>query len=305
MRDKILNILAASKDYISGVEISSQLNVSRVAVWKHIKKLMEDGYTINSSKKGYLLETSRDLIDFKNNFESEVIFFPHLSSTMDYAKDLAKNETSDFSVVVAETQTMGRGRLNRSWASSKGGLWFTIVAKPKIPFVFAYKFNFAASVAIVETLKENFKINAKVKWPNDVYLHDKKIAGILSEMETTGGMISYINIGIGLNVNNISTPKNVSCISLKEVLGHEISREKILYDFLTKFQKLLREADVEHILDLWRKNTSTIGKNVQIETFNDVFTGKALDIDETGALILELNNNTHKKIIYGDCFYNN
>ncbi|OQY02613.1 MAG: biotin--[acetyl-CoA-carboxylase] ligase [Desulfobacteraceae bacterium 4572_130] len=308
MKEKILNILTTSgKDnIISGVYISSLLGISRVAVWKHLKKLKQEGYDIKSSSRGYQLRNSNDLLFpfcFKNQ-GSTIHYFPRIPSTMDIAKKMARNnKTPHLTVVIAEEQTKGRGRLKRIWNSSKGGLWFSIILRPNLPPPFSFKVNFAASISLVRTLNKLFKINATVKWPNDILLNEKKLAGLLSEMETKGDMISFVNIGIGLNVNNFPEKHEPNAVSIRTFIGKKVLRKKILSCFLNDFEKQLKGIYHKNIIKIWKKYTSTIGRKVKIETYGEISEGVATDVDDTGSLILKQKNGITKKIIYGDCFY--
>ncbi len=313
MKEKILKRLFVSgNEVISGVQISSELGISRVAVWKHIKKLNEEGYEIISSSKGYKLKNPGDLLASFcfDNEKYHIHFFQKLSSTMDKAREMARTGARHLTVIVAEKQTKGRGRLNRTWLSSKGGLWFTIILKPDLPPVLSFRVNFAASLCLAKTLIKLFKINASIKWPNDILVNGKKLAGLLSEMETKADMISFVNIGIGLNVNNSPEEMEPNAVSIKNILNREVSRKKILTTFLDEFKLELAaihdknlHGENKNIIDKWKKYTSTIGKQVTIETSGSISHGLAVDVDSSGALILQQENGTQKKIIYGDCFY--
>ncbi len=310
MKEEILKRLAlAGKNITSGVQLSSELGISRVAVWKNIKKLNQEGYDIISSSKGYRLKNSSDLLApfCFDGQKYDIHFFPRLSSTMDTAKKMAEHNAKHLSVVIAEEQTNGRGRLNRAWLSSKGGLWLTIILKPDLPPALSFKVNFAASLCLVKTLTKLFKIDASVKWPNDIIANGKKLAGLLSEMETRGDMISFVNIGIGLNVNNSPKKDEPNAISIRNILHRKVLRKKILSSFLESFELKLYEIyeeDNNNIIDQWKRCTSTIGRQVSIETFGRIYRGTAIDIDESGALILRQKDGTKKRIIYGDCFHN-
>ncbi len=313
MKEKILKCLFDSGDkVISGVQISSELGISRVAVWKHIKRLNEEGYEIISSSKGYKLRNPGDLLApfCFDTVKYHIHFFPKISSTMDKARDMARNNARNMTIVVAEEQTKGRGRLNRIWLSSKGGLWFTIILKPDFPPVLSFRVNFAASLCLAKTLIKLFKINATVKWPNDILVNGKKLAGLLSEMETKADMISFVNIGIGLNVNNSPEKREPNAVSIKNILNREVSRRKILITFLDEFKSELSgifdedpHDENKDIINRWKKYTSTIGRQVTIETSTSISHGLAVDVDSSGALILQQDNGEQKKIIYGDCFY--
>ncbi len=273
----------------------------------------------------------------------QIHHFKTLSSTMDKARELARNGAPNLSVVLAEEQTKGRGRLNRIWLSNKGGLWFTIILRPDLPLHLVFQVNFAASLSLARTLKYKYKLDVSVKWPNDILLKDKtsakykKLAGLLSEMETEGDSLSFVNIGIGINVNNNPESYQPYAISIKNVLGNDSVQDicimDLLYSFLDHFEKQLMnimDIDVQprlislhdsklvshtepinnryiktnhKLMEQWKQMTSTIGKHVRIETFDDVYEGVAVDIDQSGALIIRDNDGTEKKIIYGDCFY--
>ena len=307
IKNRILKMLYLAKgEIVSGVKLSQALNVSRVAVWKHIKVLKESGFYVDSSPKGYSLLNHDDLLlpfCFKKQFQKKIFHFQELESTMDKAKFLAKNNAPHLSVVIAENQTTGRGRLNRKWFSSKGGLWFTIILKPSTPPPLSYIYNFAASLSLSRSLRRLFDVNVSVKWPNDLLLNGKKIVGLLSEMETRGDMVEFLNIGIGINVNNQPQKHESKAISLKDVLDKNLSRRLILETFLEDFKHQIQKIDCPEIIEQWKKQTSTIGSNVRIETLTDFHEGIAVDVDETGALIIEDKTGKTKKIIYGDCFH--
>jgi BirA family biotin operon repressor/biotin-[acetyl-CoA-carboxylase] ligase len=306
-KEEIIKILyLAQGKIISGVKLSNELKISRVAVWKHINALKESGVCIESRPRGYMLSNHDDLLMpfcFKKEFQNRIFHFQELDSTMDKAKSLAKNDAQHLSVVIAENQTKGRGRLNRQWFSSNGGLWFTLILKPTTPVPLAYIYNFAASLSLCRSLKKLFDVNVSVKWPNDLLLDGKKIVGLLSEMSTYGDMLEFLNIGIGINVNNHPQKYEPKSISLKDILNKPVSRKKILETFLDDFSTLIQNIDCKTIIDQWKEQTSTIGSQVRIETTRDFYEGLAVDVDETGALIIKTKTDEIKKIIYGDCFH--
>jgi len=308
VKQQILEFLWQAKDTpVSGVKLSSLLNISRVAIWKHIQALKESGIDIQSGPKGYTLSNPDDLLMpfcFKKEYKEKIFHFQQLESTMDEARRLAKADASHLSVVIAEHQTLGRGRLNRKWFSSKGGLWFTLILKPgPLPPPLAYIYNFAASLSLSTSLKELFNADVSVKWPNDLLLNGKKLSGLLSEMETRGDMVEFINIGIGINVNNCPEKDEPRAISLKTALGKEVSRKLILEHFLDTFERQTRNIDCSQIINQWKKQTSTIGTHVRIETLGEMHEGLAVDVEDSGALIIETGNGETRKIIYGDCFH--
>jgi len=307
IKDEILKILfSAREETVSGVRLSEMLNISRVAVWKHISALKEAGFPIESRPRGYVLLNPDDLLlpfCFKAGFQNRIFHFQELESTMDQAKALARTHAPHLSIVIAENQTASRGRLRRKWVSSKGGLWFTLILKPEIPAVMSYIYNFAASLCLSRTLNRLWDLDVKVKWPNDLLLNGQKLAGLLSEMETKGDMAEFINIGIGLNVNNDPRQSEANAVSIKDVLKKAVSRRLILETFLSDFEDRIQTLDPKTIMGLWKKQTSTISSRVRIETFGEISEGLALDVDEAGALILREDTGETKTIIYGDCFH--
>jgi BirA family biotin operon repressor/biotin-[acetyl-CoA-carboxylase] ligase len=305
MKGKILNILKAEKAVVSGENLSDRLGISRVSVWKHIKKLQEVGYHIEATPKGYLLVGTPDVLypwEFGDR-ASKIHYFDAVDSTMDMARDLARNQCPHLTVVIAGRQNKGRGRLKRTWLSFEGGLYFTIVVRPEMPPAFSSRVNFAASMILAQTLRSLFKVNAAVKWPNDILVDGKKVAGILSEMDAETDRVNFINIGIGVNVNNDPTPYEPLASSLKKILGKEVRKKELLQVFLDRFENRINEADLVNVVSEWKRYTETLNRHVKIVTTREVAQGLAVDVDDDGALILKLPDGTSKRIIYGDCFH--
>lgn len=305
MKSKILNILRAHGEVISGEAISAELKISRVSVWKHIQKLKELEYEIESTPNGYRLIHSPDAL-FPWEFgerSSRIHFFSEIPSTMDTARDLARKGSPDFTVVIAQRQTKGRGRLTRSWISDDGGLYFSIILRPSIPPVLSYRVNFAASLCLTKILRRMFKINALVKWPNDILVDGGKICGMLSELEAETDRVSFINLGIGLNVNNDPAPKEQKAASLKRILGQQVERRLILSEFLDEFEAMIGGIAEENVIPEWKKYTGTLNQPVRVVTLHDTFEGIARDVEDDGGLILELEGGKTRKVLYGDCFH--
>ncbi len=306
-QNKIIEQLYHSRGTpVSGDVIGQSLGISRVAVWKQIKALIENGYEIESSSRGYSLSNPDDQLFsccFPEKYRSAIHYYPVVETTMDTARYLAREPGTHMNVVVAEYQTRGRGRLNRQWISSKGGLWFTLILIPDLPPAMSYIFNFAASVCLAKTLKQIFNIDVSVKWPNDLLINDRKLCGLLSEMETRADMVRFLNIGIGLNVNNTPGEFEPRAISIRDVLNRSVSRRDILTTFLNQFETRTRDINIPEIINEYKQHTSTIGRRVSIETFGRIHEGLATDVDESGALIILTHKGSYEKIIYGDCFY--
>jgi BirA family biotin operon repressor/biotin-[acetyl-CoA-carboxylase] ligase len=205
-------------------------------------------------------------------------------------------------VVIAGRQTKGRGRLKRRWLSDDGGLYFTMVLRPLLPLQLSFRVNFLASSTMARVLREMLQIDAMVKWPNDILVNDFKISGMLSELEAEADRIFFISIGMGINVNNDPSGAEPGASSLKMLTGREVSRKDLLARFLAEFSDRMNNIDFEDVISEWKKYTITLGRQVRIVTQREVSEGLAMDVDDNGALILELANGEQKKIIYGDCF---
>ncbi len=305
MKEKILQILSRSSSTISGESISKSLGTSRVAVWKNIQKLKKDGHDIESTPKGYCLVNPEDLLHPWNftQFENQIHYFATTESTMAEARKLSNNGCPDFSVVIADEQTKGKGRLDRVWNSQRGGVYFTVIIKRDISPVLSFRVNFAASLVLARLLIDEYKIDASVKWPNDILVGDKKLCGILSEMESSGEIISYIGIGMGINVNNAPAGDGINAVSIKSLIGKTVSRRALLEKFLHEFHRKIAHIEDTEIIAEWKNFTSTIGKRVSIETVKSKINGVAIDVDSTGALIVEKDDGVCEQVLFGDCFY--
>lgn len=306
-RQIILKILYQSGgEPVSGVKISKAAEISRVAVWKHMKALKQAGVNIKALPTGYKLQDAGNLLYpfcFPTHLQDRIFHFPELDSTMDQARKIARQGARDTICVIAEIQTASRGRLNRPWSSARGGLWFTLILKPDLPPPLAWTINFAASACMSEVLAGLFDLDVRVKWPNDLLLKGRKLAGMLAEMETRADMVNLLFLGIGLNVNNDPESDQYQAISLKSALGKPVSRKQILTRFLDLFESRITAVDPARIISQWKDRTATIGTEVRVQTHDRVYEGKALDVDDTGALIVKGRDGITRKIIYGDCFH--
>lgn len=235
----------------------------------------------------------------KNSKMFEIYYFKKLTSTNDKAK-----EFNNGSVVIAEAQTKGRGRFNRKWNSSKGGLWMSIVLKPRVKDT--KKITFIMAITIQKMIKNFFGIDTKVKWPNDILFNGKKLCGILTESVFKDNHTEKMIVGIGLNVNNkLPLRLRNKAVSLKKIINKETNTKKIANKILNGFSaqyKKYEKNDKKLLID-WKKLSDTIGKNVKIKTVDNIYYGEAYDIDRDYNLLLKLKNNQTKKIIEGDVFY--
>jgi BirA family biotin operon repressor/biotin-[acetyl-CoA-carboxylase] ligase len=233
--------------------------------------------------------------------------FRQLTSTNDIAKELAKKGAAEGTVIVADTQTHGRGRLDRTWISPQGGLWFSIILRPKVNPRDAPQLTFMMSVAVAKTINKLYGLKAEIKWPNDVLVNDKKVCGILTETSTKGNLLNYAAVGVGVNanlsLNNLPANLRGSSTTLKDELKREIQLETFLRSLLEEIEhyyNLLTQRKFNIILSEWKQLSRFLGSYVQITSLDEKIEGWATDIDENGALIIKLQDQTTRKIISGD-----
>ena len=305
MKGKILKALRESGDYLSGETLSKQLGISRVSIWKHIRSLKADGYIIEASPRGYrLLSSPNSLLPYEfPGLEQRIYYFQEIGSTMDAARELTKRGAGEGTIVIAEAQTHGRGRLSREWLSPEGGIYFTLILRPKISPAYASRINLMAAVAVAATIRKLFGLKAELKWPNDVLIEGRKVCGILAEMDAETDVVNFVNLGIGINANTSVPRFEKRATSLKDALGKEISRKEFLSALLLEIkrrQALLMEED---LLEEWKKLSVTLNKDVKVIAPGEVIVGRAIDVDTTGALIIMDMNGSLRNAVAGDCIH--
>jgi BirA family biotin operon repressor/biotin-[acetyl-CoA-carboxylase] ligase len=143
----------------------------------------------------------------------------------------------------------------------------------------------------------------RVKWPNDLLVDERKICGMLSELEAEADRVAFINIGIGLNVNNDPSGIEPAATSLRAILGRQVSIKDILARYLDAFEQRMQATAFDGVIEEWKQYTVTLNRDVRVVTAHEVLEGKAVDVDDTGALILKCADGSLKKILYGDCFH--
>ena len=306
MRKNIIEFLKSNKNsFISGTQIANKLGVSRAAVWKHIQELRKAGYKILSSEhNGYMLQEVPDLLmpdEVQTNLKTEIIgkaisYHITTDSTNRIAKELANDGAVDGTLVIAEEQTGGKGRLGRSFFSPKyKSILMSIILKPNFLPHEAPKCTLMTAVAVANAMIR-FDLQPAIKWPNDLLYDGRKIVGILTEISAEMSRINYIVIGIGINVNisRDEFPEDIRDIaaSLSEVKGEKISRIDFLRALLEEFDKLYIEVNqngFEEILNQWRKYNITLGKRIRVipAGSDEEFSAIAEDIDSEGALIVK------------------
>lgn len=240
----------------------------------------------------------------------QVFIYDAVSSTNSVSRELAKEGKPEGYVVAAKTQRTGHGRLKRTWFSPQGGLWFSIILRPKMEPLDAPKITLMAAVAIASALKETYNLNARIKWPNDVLVSGKKIGGILTDMRTRETQIEYIILGIGINGNFelYELPEEIreSATTMMNEVDGIVNLEELFINLLLsldyQYHQLI-SGNSESVLNNWKRLSDTLGKEVIINTQKGIIQGKALDLDENGALILKTQSCEIKKIFAGDCIH--
>jgi len=235
------------------------------------------------------------------------LYFRELTSTNDLAKELAMRGAREGTVVVAETQTSGRGRLKRKWISPEGGLWLSIILRPRIQSKHAPKLTLMASVAVAKTISRLFPLKAEIKWPNDILINYKKVCGILTEAKTTGEALEFVILGMGINanfsVNFLPASFRGSSTTLQDELKNEIQRESLLRTLLEEteyYYEMFTKRKFDTILAEWRNSSSFLGSYVEVVSYDEKILGWAVDIDEEGALMVKLKDQTMCRVASGD-----
>lgn len=320
--EKVLKILESADGPVSAEQISTALDIPGSSVAYHVKSLRENGYDIEYSREsGYLLVREGGAITpevIRKTLKTgvmgkEIRYFESVGSTNWVARKLCTEgdpAALHGTLIVAGEQTGGFGRLGRAWASPKGGIWASIILKPTLPVDSLFLITMAASIAIARAIRRKYDIGALIKWPNDVYIGDKKVAGLLVELSTEGDTVNYCLLGLGLdanvNVDDLHPDLQKTVTSLMAELGHEVDRASLLTMVLKEFEsryKILESGEYEPIIREWKSLSRTLDNRVSIRTMRKTFEGVAIDIDQHGALIIRRDNGRIEKVVAGDCVH--
>lgn len=320
---KVLTFLKThNTEYLSGQDLSDVLRISRVAVWKHIKKIQELGYTVESKQKlGYKLLANSDLLlpwEITSNLKTKIIgkkayYFDSIDSTQNQALKMAYDPANNGAVIVASKQTGGRGRSGRKWISPKGGIWISIILQPKFDISITTLFPIASALALSIAIEKTYSITPELKWPNDLTINGKKIAGMLVDVSLESNKIENLVLGVGINFNvNVKeiqkilkgTPNfyGVASLSEQKINVNPIQLVQTFLVELEKTYKALNAKQIKKIISEWSRRSSTIGKDVELNTADDKIKGKAIRIDDDGALVISNNNKTNR-VIAGDIIH--
>jgi len=237
-----------------------------------------------------------------------ILFSREVGSTNEWAKELAMYGAQEGTVVIAETQTRGRGRLGREWFSPNGGLWFSLILRPKLHPVEAAKLTFVAGLAVAKVLHEMFGLMVETKWPNDVLVNGKKICGILTEMNTTGEKVNFVVVGVGVNANfdvEKVFPEELIRVttSLENELRRKVRLEKLfagLLETIEKLYELYTRKGFNPVLEEWKGYAGFLGRRVEVTSPTEKLSGQALDVDRDGALVIRLKDERIRRVFVGD-----
>lgn len=284
---------------MSGPALADQLDISRAAVWKHVEALREAGFEIPGSDDGYKLGSVPEFgpaVAFGLEAPFDVIYHDSIDSTNRRARELAAEGRSNVAVV-ADEQTGGRGRLDRTWVSPSGGVWLSALVRPGVPAAHAPLYTLAAAVATTRAVREA-GIEAGIKWPNDVLVDGRKLAGILTEMEGEADRVTWLVVGVGLNAD-------VDPAALPAADATSLSAEGVNVDRRVLTQRLLEEFHTLHesretILPAWREYADTLGRSVRVETGDRTVEGEATDIEFPGTLRIDTGDGV-EAVAAGDC----
>ena len=301
-----------NSEYLSGQDLSDVLKISRVAVWKHIKKIQTLGYKIESKQKlGYrLVDDTEKLLPWEiirdlktENIGKRVYYFEEIDSTQNFAQQIAADKKEYGTIVIAEKQTSGRGRLDRKWTSPKGGIWFSLIIHPKFDVSSSTLIPILSAVALSKSIKKILGVETEVKWPNDIILNGKKVAGILVDASFQANNIDYLILGIGINFDidikklekRLSKTPNFYGVNSLRGNNNKTPPKILLKEFLFQFEKNLSSLDKGEkakIVKEWTKNAAGIGRKITINTSSGKISGISQGIDTDGALKIK----TKKKI---------
>ncbi len=316
MKAEILALLRENDKFISGQELCNRFGVSRTAVWKAINQLKKEGYRIEAvQNKGYHMVSSPDILS-KNEIESrlntkwlgkQIVYKETTDSTNADARRMAEDKVESGLLVVADSQTAGKGRRGRNWQSAKGtNLYFSLLLKPDFAPDKASMITLVAAYSVAKVIAEHTGLEAKIKWPNDIVVNKKKVCGILTEMSMERDYIHHIVVGIGINVNEEVFSEDIVSMatSLKIESKKVISRASLLCDILAEFEKdyeiFLMATDLKPFVEEYNKRLVNKGSLVKVLDPKGEFTGIAGGINEEGMLLVFKEDGQIERVYAGE-----
>jgi BirA family biotin operon repressor/biotin-[acetyl-CoA-carboxylase] ligase len=315
---KILSALRENPDGVSGAELAEQLGISRAAVWARIEELRSLDYEIEAGPHfGYRLVSAPDALHADDLLarlgKTKVIgrdirVFEQTTSTNDVIEKLARDGVKEGAVVFAESQTKGRGRLGRKWVSpERKGLWFSILLRPDLRPQETTQLTVASATALRRAIQSETGLKQEIKWPNDILIGGKKVAGILTELSAELDRVKHVILGIGVDVNlganEFPAELRRTATSLKIESGRTIDRAELA-------AAILRELDFDYaricagkftaVADEWEAQCATIGRDVTIQIGGRKIRGRAESLDDDGALLVRTEHGRLERITGGD-----
>ncbi len=313
MEEEVLDTLRARRgSFVSGEELSRLAGVTRAAIWKEVQKLREQGYRILAQPHaGYQLLSIPDRMipqELTWNLRTRriarrVYAYESTGSTMDVAHRLASAGEPEGTVVVAEAQAQGRGRLGRRWLSPKGkGIYLSVILRPPLPLSSVAHVTLMAAVAAARAIQSSAASHPQIKWPNDILLGGRKVGGILTELHAELNRIHFVTVGIGLNVRAFAhLPAYAS--SLDQETGGRVNRlglaRALLLELDRAYDTLLTQG-IAPILEAWRGFAEFLGRRIRVALQNRVVDGQAMDVDSNGALLVRTDTGIVEPVSAGD-----
>lgn len=305
LRKRLLDAFTNSeKEFLSGQHLAELIGCTRTAVWKHIEVLRKEGYELEAvRRKGYRIVKVPEKITANEvrlglttkRLGQHIHYEESVDSTQKIALRLSLDGAPEGTVVIAEEQTAGRGRMARPWHSPKyTGVWMSVILRPDLLPQKAPQLTLIVAVAVVQAIEELTTLHPQIKWPNDLLINGKKITGILTEMQAESDRINSVIIGIGMNVNQEkdSYPEELRSIATSLLIetGNKVNRAELIRQVLSKLEHLydlyLQEGFYP-IKILWESYAISIGKMITARMLQGNIYGKALGITDDGVLIIE------------------
>jgi len=305
MKKSMQNLLLKNKEKISKEVAEKIFQIDEVEIAEFIKEIGNHEIEYIPIKK--IRQNLATKYIGKNIYS-----FHEVESTNSIAKFLAENGSPEGTIILAETQTKGRGRSGKKWESPTGGIWLSIILKDNIEPSKASIITLATGVAVAKILRK-MNIDAKIKWPNDILINNKKVCGILTEANAKSNAVYYVIVGVGIDtkidIGTLADDIQEKTTSLNKETSEEIKEPSIVANFLNEFEEiynLFKDEKFDEILYDWKQMNQTIGSYVEVkQPFGEVYRGRAVGIDNQGVLILELENGELKEIISGECILHN
>lgn len=314
----ILSALRASPDGVSGAELASRLGVSRAAIWARIEELRKLGYEVDAAPhRGYRLVSVPDVLHADDLMARlgqvrcigrDIWVFRETASTNDVADKLGRDGAAEGVVVFAESQSRGRGRLGRRWASAaRKGLWLSVLLRPRLPVQAVTQVTVMTAVAVARAVRRMTGLSVEIKWPNDLLLGGRKVAGILTELTAELDRVRYVVVGIGVDVNQTSGefPSEIRgmATSLRMAAGRVVDRAELAAAVLGELDEdyaRLAAGDFAALADEWASVCTTLGQEVTVRVGERRWQGRAEALDSEGALLLRTEHGRLERLTGGD-----